>query len=408
MPRVIFVAPHAVAATVRFVRCAAAQREVRLGLVSHDPLEAFPADLAARVSQHWQLPDALDPDRLEEAVRSTAGRLGGVDRLIGVLEQLQVPLAVVRDRLGIPGMDAETARNFRDKSRMKTVLRAAGLPCARHRLAESADEAGGFAEEAGYPLIVKPPAGAGARATFRVDDADQLRQLLSGMPPAPGRPLLLEELVMGRERSFEAVALGGEVVWHSISHYRPTPLEVLRTPWIQWSIVLPRKLDQPAHQEIRALGPRALRALGLDTGLCHMEWFELEGGRLAISEVAARPPGAQLTSLTSLAHDFDLYDAWARLSVHGEFDPPRRAYAAGAVFLRGQGAGRRVVAVRGVEQAQRELGGMVMEAKLPRPGQPRSDTYEGEGYVLLRHPETEVVERGIARIFELLRVELGE
>ena len=64
--------------------------------------------------------------------------------------------------------------------------------------------------------------------------------------------------------------------------------------------------------------------------------------------------------------------------------------------------------MHGVEAAQRELGEVVMEAKLPRRGQPRSDTYEGEGYVLLRHPRTEVVERAIARLFELIRVELGE
>ena len=55
-------------------------------------------------------------------------QLGQVQRLLAVLEQLQVPLAQVREPLGIPGMDAATAGNFRDKARMKTVLRAAGVP----------------------------------------------------------------------------------------------------------------------------------------------------------------------------------------------------------------------------------------------------------------------------------------
>jgi hypothetical protein len=40
-----------------------------------------------------------------------------------VLEQLQVLLAQVRERLGITGMDVRTARNFRDKAQMKSVLR---------------------------------------------------------------------------------------------------------------------------------------------------------------------------------------------------------------------------------------------------------------------------------------------
>jgi hypothetical protein len=63
--------------------------------------------------------------------------------------------------------------------------------------------------------------------------------------------------------------------------------------------------------------------------------------------------------------------------------------------------------VHGIDQARRELEGLVVEAKLPKPGQERSQGYEGEGYVILRHPETEAVEAGIRRVLELIRVELG-
>ena len=90
-----------------------------------------------------------------------------------------------------------------------------------------------------------------------------------------------------------------------------------------------------------------------------------------------------------------------------EFDPPPRRFSAGAAYLRGQGSGR-VVAIRGLEEAQRELGDLVVEARLPRSGQSPSGTYEGEGYVVLRHPETAVVERGLRRLVSLVRVELSE
>ena len=364
--------------------------------------------LRSRLAAHWRVDNALDPDLLAEAVRSIGRKLGGVDRLLGVLEHLQVPLAVVRERLGIEGMDVATAQNFRDKARMKTVLRAAGVPCARHRLAGAARQAAAFAAEVGYPLVVKPPAGAGAKATFRVDGDRQLEQLLAASPPHPDHPMLLEEFVTGRERSFETAVVGGRVVWHSITHYQPSPLEVLENPWIQWTILAPRDISGRAYDGIREVGVRAIEALGLRNGISHMEWFELQGGRLAVSEVAARPPGAQITSITSLAHDFDLYSAWARLMIHDRFDPPARRWATGAAFLRGQGSGRRVVAVRGLDEAQRELGSLVVDHKLPQPGQPRGTGYEGEGWVLLRHRETEVVERGLARLVSLLRVEIGE
>jgi biotin carboxylase len=77
-----------------------------------------------------------------------------------------------------------TARNFRDEAQMKSVLRAGGIPCARHRLADSA--AADFAREVGFPLVVKPPAGAGAKSTFRLDDADDLRVWLDAAPADAG------------------------------------------------------------------------------------------------------------------------------------------------------------------------------------------------------------------------------
>ncbi|NIP96076.1 MAG: hypothetical protein GWO24_22620, partial [Akkermansiaceae bacterium] len=82
-----------------------------------------------------------------------------MERLLGTLEELQVPLGHVRDRLGIPGMGAAVAENFRDKARMKRVLRARGLPCAQHGLARTGNEATTFAAAVGYPIIVKPQAG---------------------------------------------------------------------------------------------------------------------------------------------------------------------------------------------------------------------------------------------------------
>ena len=134
--------------------------------------------------------------------------------------------------------------------------------------------------------------------------------------------------------------LDGEVVWHSINHYFPGPLEVLREPWIQWCVLLPREVDAPEYREIRDVAGRALTVLGLRTGLSHMEWFRRPDGGIAISEVGPRPPGAQFTTLISWAHDFDLYTAWARLMVFDEFEPQPRPFAAGAAYLRGQGRGR--------------------------------------------------------------------
>src|SRR3712207_4810136 len=60
-----------------------------------------------------------------------------------------------------------------------------------------------------------------------------------------------------------------------------------------------------------------------------MEWFRRPDGSIAVSEVAARPPGAQITSMLGYVHEVDFYRVWAELVIHGTFSPPERRYAAG-------------------------------------------------------------------------------
>src|SRR5690606_18468119 len=144
----------------------------------------------------------------------------------------------------------------------------------------------------------------------------------------------------------------------------------------------PREEETEDTRLVRPHALAALAALGMGTGLSHMEWFRRDKSPpVAISEVGARPPGAQIVTLNSYAHDTDFFHRWARLVVREEWEAPARKYAAGVVFFRGQPpVGRpasRVVAVHGLEQAQKECGELVVEAKLPQVGQPRAETYEG-------------------------------
>ena len=406
MKSVVFVAPFFAETTLRFISAVTRVQGAHVTLISQDSADRIPADLSARLGAHVQVPDALDPAVLAPVVARAGAAAGGtMHRLLGTLEELQVPLGEVRDHLGIHGMGAEAGRNFRDKARMKSVLRAHGIPCARHALAHSVDEARAFIGSVGYPVIVKPKEGSGSRGTYRLNSDEDLAGCLRSMAPSERRPLMFEEFIVGDEHSFDSIALDGQPVWYSINDYRPAALEVLREPWIQWSVVLPREVDDPRYDGIRSVAAGALAALGMDTGMSHMEWFRRPDGSVAISEVGARPPGARFVHLISWAHDFDLFRAWADVMVHGQFTPRPRPYAAGAAYLRAQGTGR-VAGVRGIRKVLDELGPMVVEARLPEPGQPTSSGYEGEGYVIVRHPETEVVREAVARIVASARVEL--
>lgn len=404
MPFVVFAAPLLSDNALSMVRAAAGLPDVRLAVITHDSADRL-GPLQGTVA-HWKVDDMMDVEQLVWAATGLAEHGGPISRMFGAYEQLQVPIAHARVRLGIPGMSVEAANNFRDKARMKTLLRGAELPCARHCLASGRDEAVAFAKASGFPIVVKPPSGAGAIATFRVDDMTALERALRLTPPAPNAPVLLEEFVQGEEHSFETVSIDGVHVWHSLTHYYPTPLTVIDNPWIQWSVVLPREVDAAPYDDIRSAARRALDVLGMRTGMSHMEWFRRPDGSIAISEVAARPPGAQITQLMSYAHDFDAVQEWMRAMIFGQFHLPERKYAAGAAFLRGQGGGR-IAAVHGVDEINRDLASLIVAARTPQVGATPSTSYEGDGWIIVRHPETSVVEQALLKIVSTIRIELA-
>jgi len=103
----------------------------------------------------------------------------------------------------------------------------------------------------------------------------------------------------------------------------------------------------------------------------------------------------------------DMYRAWARLMILDEFDPPARPFAAGAAFLRAQGTGKRITAVHGVKEAARDVADLAVEVRLPPAGAVPRSTYEGDGWVIVRHPRTDVVESALGKIVRTIRVELG-
>ncbi|MBL9086517.1 MAG: ATP-grasp domain-containing protein [Planctomycetia bacterium] len=407
MVTAVLVAPFFQENTVRYVRALVALEGARPCVITQDDVGRLPPEVRAGLAGHRRVADALDADALAAACRSLAAEVGPVDRLFGVLEQLQAPVARARDLAGVPGMSAEIVRGFRDKARMKEVLRAAGLPVARSRLLASAEDGRAFAREVGFPVVVKPPDGLGAKATYRARDAAGLEEALAALAPSPARPVQAEEFVTGDELTFETVSVRGRPVWWSGTRYLPGPLTVIENPWIQYCVLLPREEDAPDFTAFVPTGLAALKALGMGTGLTHMEWFRRADGSAVVSEVGARPPGVHIMPMMSLAHGLDMIPAWVRLVVHETFDPPRRRAAAGAAFLRSQGQGTRVAAVTGLDEVVAGLGDVVVEVNAPRVGQPVAEGYEGEGHVLVCAPRTETVREALAAIVGRVRVRRG-
>lgn len=405
MRHVVFVLPYFGENSRRYLRALLKLEGVAVSLVHQQSLEALPEAERKLVVANYRVNDPLDEAQVTEACRKLQQHLGRVDRIVGMLEQSQGVLAAAREALGVKGLWIEGGKNFRDKDKMKAVLREAGLPVARSKRIESGGDLLAFANEVGFPIVVKPLEGLGSRATVRVRSGEELREVIPQMNASRDNVWQAEEFVTGLENTFEAITIDGKTVWWSGTWYRPGPLTVLENPWIQYTVHLPRVEDSPEHIAFKAMNERALYALGQRDGISHMEWFQRRDGSFVISEVAARPPGVHIMPMMGFAHDTDMIQQWAELSVFERFTPRERKYSVGCAFFRSQGPGERVVRVRGLEEAQREVGELVIDRLLPRVGMSRSRQYEGEGWAIVRHERTDVVAHALKRLVTLVQVE---
>ena len=398
MLNVVYVAPFPMETTLRFAHALAKQQNTRLlGVFQVSP----PGPSSRLFHDIVTVSSGTSAAQIEKAVRLLQAKHGPIHRVIGILEQLQEPLAVVRSRLGITGMKPKIAHRFRDKAEMKRVLTAHNIPCARYAMVNTIDEAWKFIDKVGFPVVLKPPAGAGCKATYRISHPAALMNAFSEIPV---RPILAEEFLHGVEYSMETFTLHGKPKFVSFSRYYPSPLEVMQNPWIQWVVLFPKQLNDPIFVKAKQAGFAAIQALGLDTAMTHMEWFQRRDGSVAIGEIGARPPGAQIAQMTGLIHGFDAHEAWAKLMVHETFDMNVQRQKAGAiVFLRGKGHGR-IVSIEGLAEAQKKMGALVHKVSLPKIGALRSSSYEGDGWVIILHDNTEVVKKAALELIQTVKV----
>ena len=412
MPHVLFVAPRLLENTNRYVEAFASLDGVKLSVISSDPGESIPKSLRKHIAAHYRIANTLDSAQLIDAGRRIAAVEGRIDRLTAALEQLQMPMAETRDALRIEGMGAAVAQAFRDKDHMKKILRAHRVPVAKSALVRSVAALERFVGETGFPVILKPQAGVGAKSTWRIESADDLRALAKkGVVPSAERPLQVEEFVRAREHTCETVTVRGKPVWFSGTRYFPSPLEVLETPWVQYCVMLPREEDDPTWTRFHPINTAALAALFGDeaktasgSAITHMEWFLREDGSALVNEVGARPPGVMIMPLMSIANEANMIAKWAELIAFDRFTPLTRKWAAGCAFLRGQGNGPRVTSVTGVEEAAAKVAGSLVEMRAPKVGASRSDGYEGEGWATVRHGTTDGVKHALRTIIETIQV----
>jgi biotin carboxylase len=271
---------------------------------------------------------------------------------------------------------------------MKQVLDRAGIRTPRHARAETVEQVLEAAGRIGYPLIVKPIAGAGSADTHRVDDRAALDAVLRRVRHV--REVSVEEFIEGEEFTFDTVCVNGAIAFYNICSYRPRPLIARQLEWISPQTVALRNPDVPYLASGRKLGEAVLEAMGFRTGFTHMEWHLKADGEAVFGEIAARPPGAFTVDIMNYASDIDLFRGWAEAELHGRFSTPvERRYNCASIFKRAQGQGR-IQRIEGLGELMAEFGPHIVNVDLLPVGAQRRDwlqTLISDGMVVVRHPD---------------------
>ena len=300
--------------------------------------------------------------------------------------------ARMREMLGLPGMTVAETVPFRDKEVMKQVLDAAGIRTPHHARATTVAECRAAAERIGFPLIVKPIAGAGAADTYRIDSQEEMEHVLPALRHVP--QVSVEEFVEGDDMTFDTICVDGQVQHYNICRYDPRALIAKENEWISPQTFALRVVEAEELRAGREMGFAVLGALGFRTGYTHMEWYRRPDGEAVFGEIAARPPGVRTVDLINYASDLDTYRGWAEAVVHKRWSQPvQRKYNACWVVKRAQGQGH-IQRIEGLAPLMQEYGSFVCELDLLPIGAPRRNwqaTLISDGMVFLRHPDLQTL-----------------
>jgi len=400
---IVFIEPRFPANQKLFVR-ALAEIGATVTAIGEGSKESLDDELKRWLTHYEEVGSVCDEGAVLRALRFVQSRRA-VDRIEAVVEAHIMPIARVREAAEIPGTSVRTAFLCRDKPAMKEVLREGGVPCAQSIGASSADEVQAFAERVGFPLILKPRDGAGAAGATRVDTTAELTAALATFGGA--NSIAVEEFIEGHEGFYDTLTINGTIAHDFVTHYYPNVLEAMRTRWISPQFIATNRVETaPAYQEVRALGAKVVKLLGIETSATHMEWFYGPKG-LKFSEIGCRPPGVRAWDLYNVGNDMDLYREWSMAVCAGRtVQTASRRYAAGIIALRPDCDGR-IAGYEGLEAIGRSFGSHVIDMHLPpegTPTQPVAAGYMANAWLRMKHENYDELRRMLDIVGQTVKV----
>ncbi|NYH52905.1 biotin carboxylase [Nocardiopsis arvandica] len=230
-----------------------------------------------------------------------------VERIVCGTEDDALRVAGARERWGIPGMTVHETLPYRDKLLMKDAVSTV-VHTPRYTVPDSLGEAEEFAEQAGWPVVVKPRLGYGSRGVRVVGNADSLREELVGRS---GDDLLLEEYVPGTVHHVDGFAYQGKVLWSVSSRYLNNCLS-----WQEGTSLGSAQTDPEdvLSKRLEAFAQAVAEVLPIpEPTPFHLEVFQhAKTSELYFCETAARTGGGHILDVLERATGMNCVREWYR------------------------------------------------------------------------------------------------
>ncbi|WP_110588920.1 carbamoyl-phosphate synthase large subunit [Microbacterium suaedae] len=251
-------------------------------------------------------PDAILPTLGGQTALNAAMALH--DR--GLLEKHDVELI---------GANVEAIRKGEDRQVFKELVVESGADVARSRIAHTMDEVLAAADELGYPLVVRPSFTMGGLGSgFAHDEAELRRMAGQGLVESTTTEVLLEESILGwKEYELELMrdTADNTVVVCSIENVDPVGVHTGDSITVAPSLTLTDR----EYQSLRDIGIDIIRAVGVDTGGCNIQFaINPDDGRIIVIEM--NPRVSRSSALASKATGFPIAKLAAKLALGYRLD----------------------------------------------------------------------------------------
>jgi carbamoyl-phosphate synthase large subunit len=228
----------------------------------------------------------------------------------GILEKYDVELI---------GADFDAINRGEDRQIFKELVLEAGADVAASVICHSMDELLAGAEKLGYPLVVRPSFTMGGLGSgFAYDENDLRRIGGAGLHDSPTSEVLLEESILGwKEYELELMrdTADNTVVVCSIENVDPVGVHTGDSITVAPALTLTDR----EYQRLRDIGIDIIRAVGVDTGGCNIQFaVDPATGRIIVIEM--NPRVSRSSALASKATGFPIAKIAAKLAIGYRLD----------------------------------------------------------------------------------------